>query len=196
MSNILTARVTVCGLRPLMWHSFGLDSIPLQKKERAGVAGHDPTEWRRTVLLDEDRRPYVPDTYLFGSLRDGAKFTKRGRGSLQPLVASTLQVRDERVIVGDQPLPEPLTTDPTQPLYLDIRSVRNPTTGARNIRYRVAASAGWRLSFAIQWDKTVISRSEMEAVIIDAGKLAGIGNARQIGFGRYALEHFTLTDES
>jgi len=196
MSNILTARVTICGLRPLLWHSFGLDAIPLEKRERTGVAGNDPTEWRRTVLLTEQRLPYLPGTYLFGAIKDGARFTKRGRGSLQPLVVSTLQMHDERIVLGDQPLPDPLTTDPTQPLYLDIRSVRNPTTKGRNVRYRVAATPGWELTFTMAWDRTVVSRTEMESVLIDAGRLAGVGNARQIGFGRFALQQFAVTGET
>jgi len=196
MSNILTARVTICGLRPLLWHSFGLDAIPLEKKERTGVAGNDPTEWRRTVLLTEQRLPYLPGTYLFGAIKDGARFTKRGRGSLQPLVVSTLQMHDERIVLGDQPLPDPLTTDPTQPLYLDIRSVRNPTTKGRNVRYRVAATPGWELTFTMAWDRTVVSRTEMESVLIDAGRLAGVGSGRQIGFGRFALRQFAVTGET
>jgi hypothetical protein len=194
MSNILTARISITGVRPLLWHAFTPDAIPLEKKERSGVAGNDPAEWRRTVLLTEERRPYLPDTYLFGTLKEGAKFTKRGRGSIQSMLVSTLTVGDERVIIGNQPLPDPLTTDPTQPFYLDIRSVRNPVTKGRNVRYRVAASIGWALTFAITWDRTIISRGEMEAVVIDAGRLAGVGNGRQIGFGRFTLESFVLTD--
>ena len=37
-------------------------------------------------------------------------------------------------------------------MYLDVRMVRNPATGGRNVRYRVAAKAGWRTEFAIAWD--------------------------------------------
>lgn len=193
MANILTATVTIEGTRPLLWHAFGDDTIPLEKRERNGVAGNDPTEWRRTVLLTEDRRPYLPGIYLFGTLKDGAKFTKRGRGSLQSLVVSTLQILDERIVVGDQTMPDPPPNDPTQSLYLDIRVVKNPVTKARNVRYRVAAAPGWRVSFSIQWDKTVVSRGEMEAVVIDAGRLCGVGSARQIGFGRFTLESFGVT---
>jgi len=43
------------------------------------------------------------------------------------------------------------------------------------------------------WDKTVISRAEMEAVTLDAGKLVGIGNGRSIGMGRFEVEKFAVS---
>lgn len=184
MSNILTATITLTGKRPMLWHHFGSDAIPLTKQERSGVAGNDPEEWRRTVLVDADQRLYLDPAALFGCLRDAAKFTKRGRGSLQTYVASTLQVTDDRLLTN-RVLPDPLTTDPTQPVYLDVRSVRNPTTRARNVRYRVAAASGWQIRATIQWDITIVSRKELLAVLIDAGRLVGLGDGRSIGFGRF-----------
>lgn len=193
MGNILTAQVAIQGLRPLLWHAFGPDAIPLTKRERSGVAGNDPAEWRRTVLADGGRL-FLAASYLFGALRDGTRFTRKGRVTLQPAVTSTLQVDAERVFLDGLRLPEPLTTDPAQPVYLDVRSVKNPATKGRNIRYRVAAAPGWALTFPIRWDKTVVSRDEMQAVIIDAGRLAGIGSGRAIGMGRFALVQLTIAE--
>jgi hypothetical protein len=192
MGNTLTAHVTITGVRPLLWHAFGPDAIPLTKRERSGVAGNDPEEWRRTVLATSDRRLYLGGTYLFGALRDGARFTRKGRGTLQPAVASTLQVADVPIFLENLTLPEPLTTDATQPVYLDVRSVKNPATKARNVRYRIAAAPGWALTFAITWDKTVVSRGEMEAVTTDAGRLVGVGSGRAIGMGRFAVTAFLI----
>lgn len=194
MGNILTAKVTVCGTRPLLWHRFGPDALPLEKKERTGVAGNDPEEWKRTVLATKDGQLYLEPSYVFGCLRDGAKFTKKGKGSIQALVAATLQVMDDRVLV-DRKMPGELTTDDTQPVYLDIRSVRNPTTKARNVRYRIAASSGWSLTFNLLWDATIVSRGEMSAVIIDAGRLVGLGDGRSIGFGRFTVVDFVVNEE-
>lgn len=194
MGNILNAYVTITGVRPLLWHAFGPDSIPLTKRERSGVAGNDPDEWHRTVLATADRRLYIGGSYVFGALRDGARFTKKGRGTLQPAVVSTLQVADVPIYMIDLSLPEPLTTDPTQPVYLDVRSVKNPATKARNVRYRVAAAPGWSLTFAITWDKTVVSRGEMESVVNDAGNYVGIGSGRAIGMGRFEVTAFVIDD--
>lgn len=194
MSNVLTAELTITGTRPILWHSFGLDAIPLAKQERTGVAGNDPEEWRRTVLATPGGRLYLPGRYCFGALRDGARHTRRGRKTLQSDLVATLEVLTERAELNDRELPDPITTDPTQPVYLDIRSVKNPTTKARNVRYRVACPPGWQARFTVQWDKTVISRNELEAIAHDAGRLVGIGSGRQIGLGRFTVEALTIAD--
>jgi hypothetical protein len=187
MGNMLSATVTIAGVRPLLWHRFGPDAIPLIKQEKTGVAGNDPEEWRRTVLATPDNQLYLDPTAVFGCLRDAARFTPRKRGTLQPLLSATLQVCSEQVLI-DRYLPAELGRDPAQPVYIDVRSVRNPTTRARNVRYRVAASAGWQTTFQILWDKTVVARDELRAVLLDAGRLVGLGDGRSIGFGRFTCD--------
>lgn len=195
--NIVAATATIRGTKPLLWHHFGPDAIPLEKRERHGVAGNDPSEWCRTVLATKDGQLYLEPSYVFGCLRDAAKHTRKGRGSLQPLVAATLDVLDTRILV-DRRLPDglnDLAADPDEPVYLDIRGVVNPSNKARHVRYRVAASPGWRATFRIQWDTTVVSRAQMHAVLIDAGRLVGIGSGRVtgrggIGMGRFEIERF------
>lgn len=193
MGNILTATITIKGMRPLLWHAFGPDAIPLEKRERTGVAGNDPEEWHKTVLALSNGQLYLHPSYVFGAIRDGAKYTSRKRGTIQPFVSATLQIADDVVLV-DRYMTDPLPTDPTAPVYLDIRSVRNPTTKARNVRYRVAASSGWLLNVNIFWDKTIVSRGEMEAAITDAGRFVGLGDGRTIGYGRFSVEQFTVSE--
>ena len=190
MSNIIRATVTIKGTRPILWHHFGPDAIPLEKQERSGVAGNDPEEWRKTVLMTKDRQLYVEPTYIFGMCRDAAKYTKKGRGSIQTAVAATLQVAEERVLVDRFVPEEPIPTDPEEPVYLDVRSVKNPATKGRNVRYRVAASSGWATTFTLIFDRTVVSRAEMEAVLRDAGTLVGLADGRTVGFGRFTVESF------
>lgn len=195
MGNRLTAHIAIKGIRPLLWHAFGPEAIPLEKGEKTGVAGNDPEEWRRTVLMTKDRQLYIPNTYAFGCLRDGAKHTKKGRGSIQNNVAATLQVLEDRILV-DRFLPEePIPTDSDELVYLDVRSARNPSTRARNVRYRVAASPGWCAEFTITWDKTIVSRNEMNAVLLDAGQLCGLGDGRTIGMGRFTVERFDVRED-
>lgn len=209
MGNIITAQVAIKGIRPLWWHWFGPDAIPLEKTERTGVAGNDPEEWRRTCLVDKNGQLYIEATYIFGCLAGkdgGAKYIKKGRGSILPAVAATLQVLDSRVLVDRWmagfpnghdynahaiPVPE---RDPSLPVYLDVRSVVNPTTKGRNVRYRIAASPGWQAGFTLQFDKTVVSRGEMESALIQAGALVGIGNGRKVGMGRFIVQSFEITE--
>lgn len=200
MSNILQAEVSIKGVRPLIWHAFGPEALPLEKQEKTGVAGNDPSEWARTVLMTSDRSLYVRSSYVFGSVRDGARHTKRGKGSIQSYVACTLQIGQEVLFVkrdGDiLKCPEAPIDDPTLSVYLDICGVRNPSTKARNVRYRIAASAGWEIDFTTIWDKTIVSRGEMEAVVIDAGRLCGLGDGRSIGNGRFDVIRFEVSEVS
>lgn len=199
MSNYLYAQVSIKGTRPILWHHFGPDALPLEKGERTGVAGNDPEEWRKTVLATKEGQLYVEPSYIFGAIRDGSRNVRKGRGSIMPMVASTLQVLEARVLV-DRHLPDGLTTpppiDPEAPVYLDVRGVRNPSNKARNVRYRVAASPGWQASFTLMWDKTVVSRGEMQACLIHAGWLAGLGDGRSVGFGRFEVECFEVDDDA
>jgi hypothetical protein len=190
MTNMMIARLGIVGTRPLLFNSFGPDAIPLKKGERSGVAGNDPEEWRRRRCWNEDRQLCLPSAAVFACLRDGARFTRKGRGSLQPLIVATLQVSEE-VITLDRFLPESdIPTDPAASVYIDVRGVRMKATGAWNVRYRVATSKGWRANFQITWDKTILSRGEMQAICIDAGKLVGIGDGRKLGFGRFDVDVF------
>lgn len=193
--NIATALVRIKGTRAVLWHRFGPEAISLEKKEKIGVAGNNPEEWKNTVLKTDKNQLYLEPSYIFACIRDGAKYTRKGRGTLQPSISATLQVLDERVLL-DRYLPKNLTMDQNDLVYLDVRSVKNPVTKARNIRYRVCSSPGWSAIFNITWDKTVISKNEMNAVIIDAGMFSGVGDARNIGFGRFEVEEFNVIENA
>jgi len=189
---MMKAKVVIRGTRPLLWHRFGPDAIPLERMERTGVAGNDPDEWRKTYSATAEGQLYVDGTYIFGCLRDGARYVKKGRGSIQKDVAATLQVLNDRTLV-DRFMPsngDPPVGDPTAPVYIDVQSVRNPQTKGRNVRYRVAASLGWKAEFEILWDETIVGGQQMQSVAIEAGRFAGIGDGRAVGFGRFEVEEF------
>ena len=101
MSNIIKARLTIKGIRPLLLHHFGPGSMgDGGRQERTGTAGNNPQEWRKGALITKQGQLYVETTYAFGMLRDAAKHTKRGKGSIQSAVAATLQIEDERILVN------------------------------------------------------------------------------------------------
>lgn len=192
--SISTAIVKIQGNKPLLWNHFGPEVIPLTTREKTGEAGNDPSEWRRTVLKTPKGQLYLEPSYIFGTIRDGAKHTTRKRGTLQPFVAATLQISDERILV-DRFIPpkiESLEQAKDQPVYLDVQSVKNPATGARKVRYRVAASSGWKAEFTISWDNTMVSEHEMETAVGDAGRFAGLGDGRRIGYGRFEVLEFKV----
>lgn len=195
---VICAQVAIRGIRPLLWHRFGPDSIPLERKSKQGVAGNNPEEWKQTVLRTPKGQLFVEPSYIFGCLRDGARHTRVKNSSLQPKVASTLRIPETPILL-DRWLPEgktPPVQAESEPVYVDVRSVRNPATHGRNIRYRVAACPGWNAKFQLFWDETIISRGQMEAVINDAGSFQGLGDGRSIGMGRFELVSFEITEAS
>jgi hypothetical protein len=193
--SLLIADVKIKGTRPFLFNRFTIDTISLDKKERTGVAGNDPEEWKRTYSATSDGQLYLDSSYIFGCIREAAKYIKSGRASIQTKVTATLQVLTNKALINRYvPRFEDITQDPTQPVYIDIRSVRNPSTKGRNIRYRLALSEGWETSFQIMWENTLVNRTQMEAVVIDAGKLVGLGDGRSIGFGRFEVVEFDIKE--
>ena len=203
MSNLLTAMIEIKGTRPLLFHRFGPDAIPLTKQERTGVAGNDPEEWRHSFWSTLEGQLYLPPTYLFGCLRDAATYTKRRQSNLRKVVVSTLQIADSLILLSDRfvPADPPFVEQGQQveslPLvYVDVSGVKNPGSGGRNVRYRLATAPGWQCQAHLVWDKTIVSRSEMEAICLDAGRLVGLGDGRSIGFGRFQVLNFALVNTS
>ena len=206
MSNMISATVQIKGLRPLIQHKFGSDALPLEKQERTGVAGNDPEEWRRTCMVTKEGQLYVLPTYVFSCLREGARHTPKKRGSIMNDVSATLQVTDDLILLDryyagfpnghsfDASMVEPLPNDLSLPVYLDICGVKNPATKSRNVRNRLATSSGWTTTFHITWDKTIVNRAQMEAVCIDAGKLVGLADGRSVGYGRFEIVKFCVSE--
>ena len=50
------------------------------------------------------------------------------------------------------------------------------------------------MTFTIYWDNTVVSREQMQAIINDAGRFVGIGDGRNIGFGRFRVPEFEVVE--
>ncbi len=209
MSNYLIATVTIRGTGPLLQHAFGLDTIPLpsERPTRTGAAGNDPEEWRRSARVTPQGQLFLEAAAAYAVIREGAKYTKKGRASLQSTVAATLQIVESKILL-DRWLPGAKSKkevdlqtvaapprDSTQPVYLDVRGVRNSNTKGRNVRYRLAAAPGWQCVFTLRWDKTLVTASQMEAILHNSGKLVGLGDGRSIGFGRFDIGSIQIRED-
>lgn len=196
IGNIVTASVTIQGTRPMMWHAFNGEALQIGRKERGGVAGNDPDEWRGTVLFDsQTRQLFIYSTYIFGCLREAAKYTRQGRGTYQTRLAATLQVSDERIFIKDRYLPVEPHRNAAELVYIDSRGATNPTTKGKNLRHRITTAPGWSCDFTLVWDRTIVPVNVMEAVIRDGGSVVGVGNGRNIGMGRFKLVDFIVIEK-
>jgi hypothetical protein len=191
--TFLRARIKIKGTRPLLYNNMRLDAISPFRKEKSGVPGNNPEEWKNTYLATSSGQLYLKPDYLFSSLRAGAKHTKKGLGSLEPNVSATLQILDEEILLNRNISVDDIDDDHKKDVYIDVRPVtRNKV---KNIRYRLAVGLGWEAEFQIAWESTLVARDQMQSICIDAGLFAGIGDARKLGYGRFEICSFNIEEE-
>jgi len=190
---MIRANVTIRGIKPFIFHKFNLESITDTRKPREGSAGNNPNEWRDS-FFHRNGQLYMPGTYMFASLRNGAVHTKVGRGTIQKTWISAVTVDDEIIVFNRHMFdnweniePENIPQDSNLPVYVDIRMVSNPNTKGKNVRYRIAMSPGWECSFSLTIDNSLVSQAQAKKVIEDAGKLQGIADGRTLGYGRFEV---------
>lgn len=187
------AKISIKGIKPILFHTFPIETLSTPKA-RSGSAGNNESEWKDTVLMNENRQLYVFSTYLIGAIREGGKQIKVGKATLSKKVGSSLECADDKVFLDELFVPkeDSLTKSATDAVYLDVRSVVNPATKGRNLRYRIAAKPGWTLSTIIYWDDIAVSKEQMKQCVQHAGLFEGIGDGRKIGFGRFELVKFEM----
>lgn len=203
LGNLLTARIHIEGTRILLWNHFGPHSLPLEPQERDGIAGNDPQEWRQSVLMSPERELYLLPSYPFRCLREGGKLIKQGRSNLEKAIASTLRVQNTPIYIEGRSVPQNpefinngIFSEAVPEVFIDVSGVVNPSTRRRNIRYRVATAPGWRCQFIVEFDKSIVTRNQLHSACIQAGAFVGLGDARQIGLGRFKVIAFELPDTS
>lgn len=184
----IKAKVEIEGIKPLLFHCFPIDAL----SEKNSKIGED--EWKETVYMDEKRQLYLPGINFRNSIAAGGKEIKIGRGTLYKKIESTLEVEEIKIYLQDMFVPEEenLLRLDTEKVYLDVRSVVNPATRGRNIRYRIACRKGWQCYFHVTWDDYLCSKEQIKICLENAAAFQGVGDGRKIGFGRYKILNFEI----
>lgn len=187
-----SCKVTIEGTKPILINTFPIDTLS-PGKAKSGTTGKDEVSWIKTVLMDENRNLYVLPSYIVGAIISGGKHIKVGKGSLSKKVGSTLEVLENRILLEKCIVPKEteILELCTEQVYIDVRSVVNPMTKGRNVRYRVGAREGWKASATISWDDRSVSKEEMKQCLENGGMFEGIGDGRKIGFGRFKVLSFS-----
>ena len=191
---------TAKGVTPLLMHKFNIEQLTNQNKIKEGTTGNNPNEWK-TSIYHEGRRFLIPASNLHATISNGGKYIKAGRGTLVKVIPSAIRIPIQKFFINRE-LPDDLenlnfdnmTKDSSQPCYIDVRAVNNPATKGKNIRYRMALSPGWEAKIELEWNDTIVSRDQIEKTIISAGELVGILEARSLGYGRFNVEDFSVSD--
>jgi hypothetical protein len=189
----IKAKIAIEGTKSILFHTFPIDTLT-PGKSRGGTTGKDEEEWKSTVLMTGNRQLYVMGTYLIGAIKSAGKLIKVGKGNMMKKIESCLECLEDVVLLDNLFVPEDsqLTKSSMDPVYIDVRSVVNPSTKGRNLRFRIAAKAGWKLSAAIEWDDSLVSKETMKECVTNAGLYEGIGDGRRIGFGRFSVVSFEI----
>jgi hypothetical protein len=157
----------------LLMHAFPMEPIEaLEKKtkeEQAEYAAYrDP----------ESGELYIPGIAIQRALVGAAVYSKgKGRASLQKVVAACVIVSPERCGLG------------IKDYIIDSRPVVVPATKGRIIRHRPRLD-GWKVTFEIEYDDTLLTDKQLRKVVDDAGSRVGLLDfrpERKGPFGRFMV---------
>lgn len=191
-----TIKTTWTGIRPLISHN-GLLVDPLnpftrqikaitskgsKKLTDADHAQRDRLEWEGGLYYDEAaKRPYIPSDNLESCIRAGARKQRLGKN-----VEAAVLVSDDIVHVEYQG-PKDREKMYADPRFTLRKGIVVPATGNRLIRIRPMLPVGWKLSFTLEYDETVVNEESLIKAMQDAGSLIGLGDHRP-KFGRFLVE--------
>lgn len=186
--------VAIRGTAPLLMHNIRLAN-PLDKyareldrlnKEKKG-AGADKyeflelmarVEWEGGLYYDKDIGPYLEQRHILASLKEGARRTRGGKVVQRGVTVSgyrfPLQYNGPRDIEG---MVEAGT-------FIDHRAV---TVGRAKVMRARPVFTEWALKFPLIYDTDAISLDDLKRYLVDAGRFAGLGDGRAIGFGFYEV---------
>jgi len=180
--------VNISSISPMLHHgvhSVGMDETTVKKKKGGNALLGDPEEWRKTIYYDEKIGVYLPAVCIEGSIIEAAKQFKSGRGTLTKYVRGGLFTTDDFLSF----LVNKKTIFNLDDVEIDKRSVKNPSTKGRNMRYR-AIFRQWESCFDIEITADdYIDGPMLLEMLKYAGKFIGVGDFRP-RFGRFEVTAF------
>jgi hypothetical protein len=186
--NMKVFEVGIESISPMLHHgsqNVGMEKESLKKKGGIALMG-DPEEWKKTIYFDEEIGVYMPAISLEASFVNAAKqFKISGRTTATKYFKSGVFIMDEKLdfTVNGKKIKS------LDEVEVDKRTVKNPSTKGRNVRYR-AIFKKWQSHFKVLLSADdFISNELLKEVIEFAGMYIGVGDYRP-RFGRYKITSF------
>lgn len=179
-------------IAPLLMHgsqAIGRDTNN-KKKGGSAVVG-DPEEWKKTVYFDDLVGAYVPAINFESSLVEAAKqFKVSGKATASKFFKSGIFVESDLI---------PLTVNgeyvkSLDKIKVDSRSVKNPATKMRQLRYRAIFDKWEAKVKIIVASDDYIDTELLKNVVNYAGMYVGLCDFRP-RFGRFQVAKFTEVKE-
>ncbi len=188
-----TATVEICGVAPILWHAWSVESVKAKGEAKKGSEAKKTDDIESYVYRDGEGFICVPGTYILGSMIDKKNGAAKYRQDPRSPRKSALDLYKAGVVslTNLAPVLSAGTKAPTKDWdYLDRRRVviqQNAIT-----RTRPAFSEGWKAEFQLMViTPEYISPNDLHACLVDAGRLVGIGDFRP-SFGRYQVTSFDV----
>lgn len=192
--------ITLTGTSPLIMHNSQLadpDNFYVREIAKLINKKTDQTEDDRKakyrlqfaggLYYDEDAGPYLPGPNLIRSLRNAANLVFKNRGGKQiergfALLSQSAPLeykgpRDVDSLWG--------TGDPDKNKFIDRRIAK---VGSGKMPVCRPYFPEWAATFEFELDGNEIDEDMFRQYAVKAGKVEGIGDARRLGYGRYAVE--------
>lgn len=190
----MKVRLTGTGTRPILMHAIRLAS-PLDPyaKELKRLNGKPSskrtdedrmeiarTEWEGGMYWTEELGPYIPASWVFKNLVEGARLTKAGkkieRGVMIENMESPLIYKGPRDLDG--------LWGGGSSTYVDIRTAK---VGMARIDRCRPIFREWAFEADLFVDSSIIDVDELSEIAANAGNLVGIGDYRML-YGRYSAK--------
>lgn len=188
----MNVNLTVTGTRPLLMHNVQLAS-PMNSfaKELARLNRAKPSskrtdedrleiasvEWKGGLYFDDAVGPYVPASWVFKTILEGARLGRRGQlieGGL-----SVVEMVHPLLYQGPRDMAR-LWGDGDSP-FVDFRTVR---VGQAKVDRCRPIFKDWSFEAELMIDPSVLDLTVLQDIVSISGRLKGIGDYRQ-QYGRF-----------
>lgn len=177
--------VTIEGVSPIMFHRWSCEAVEAKSNAAKGSKAKKEDDWESYLYRDAAGNIAIPGEYLRQAIIAAAAYRQDPRSPRK----SAKDLYKAAIIS----LTDLASTGAREPDYLDRRRVC--VMRAAVTRVRPALNVGWSAAFIFQVQlPEYISPQTLNAVIVDAGRLVGVGDFRP-SYGRFVVTGFTLLDE-
>lgn len=184
-SRPYVAHVKIEGVASILWHAWNCDSVEAKGAAAKGSAAKKTDDIESYVVRDSKGFIGIPAHYLRGMIcnaNGAAKYRQDPRSSRK----SALDLYRAGVVI----LTENASLGTKDWDFLDKR--REVIQRAGITRVRPAMLPGWKCEFDVQVVlPEYISPQDLHAVLVDAGRLCGIGDHRPT-YGRFNVTGFEI----
>lgn len=189
-----TMKIKLTGIRPIILHNGLLadptNPIVLQQKaitaKKAKKTDADNLElarleWFGGLYLSESGRICIPCDNIERCIQQGGQKQRIGKDVQAGVFVQEPEIEIDHPDIAGKKI-EKLYGDPR---FTIRKGVKIQTS--RIIRIRPMIPTGWKLTFTLEFDDTLINSRNLEQAILDAGTYVGLGDWRP-KFGRFTHE--------